>query len=376
MKKALLLISGIICLLFSGSKASCVDSSHIDPSRICPLVFIPTCGCDGNGYGNPCEAYWYGGVNSWRIGICGADTLCSANFNFIVNGDSVQFINLSTSRDSIVVNAWDFGDGSYDSTFSPNHFFLFNTDTQFTICLSITSSSGCYNTFCQNIKLTSACSASFGYRDSAGYVSFYDSSRYTGRTHAWHWNFDDGTSSAARNPVHRYTYTGVHTVCLTIYDYADTDTCVSSYCAFVTSTVAPCIDHSLVDSSRYCPDVNPVCGCDSVTYRNACAARYYSGITSYHAGPCLSGIDFRNEHFNMLVFPNPSQGSFQISALSPGIGNVEISLLDMSGRVVLELYKGSWKEQWNFSNLNINSGLYFLQLRAGEQSIRRKMAFY
>jgi hypothetical protein len=90
----------------------------------------------------------------------------------------------------------------------------------------------------------------------------------------------------------------------------------------------------------------------------------------------LSGIDFRNEQFNMLVFPNPSQGSFQISALSPGIGNVEISLLDMSGRVVLELYKGAWKEQWNFSNLNINSGLYFLQLRAGEQSIRRKMAFY
>jgi hypothetical protein len=376
MKKLLLLISGFICLLNTSSGASCVDSSHLDHSRICPLVFIPTCGCDGNGYGNPCEAYWYGGVNSWRIGLCGADTICSANFNYVISGDSVQFINLSTARDSIQVNAWDFGDGSYDSTFSPTHFFHVNTDTQFTICLSITSSSACSNTFCQSVKLISPCAANFGYHDSAGTVSFFDSSRYSSRTRAWHWNFDDGTSSAARNPVHRYTFAGVHTVCLTIYDYAAADTCVNSYCAFVTSTVAPCIDLSIIDSSHYCPDVSPVCGCDSVTYRNACAARYYSGITSYHAGPCLSGIDSRNEAFKMQVFPNPSTGDFQVRALSPGIGNVEMTLLDMSGRLVLALYQGSWKESWNFTQVPITSGLYFLQIKVGENTIQRKLAFY
>lgn len=53
-----------------------------------------------------------------------------------------------------------------------------------------------------------------------------------------------------------------------------------------------CIDSSQVDSALLCPSVYaPVCGCDSVTYINACIAAYQYGVTSWTQGPCgMNGL--------------------------------------------------------------------------------------
>ena len=49
----------------------------------------------------------------------------------------------------------------------------------------------------------------------------------------------------------------------------------------------PCIDSTLIDWAFDClPKLELVCGCDSMTYINDCAARNWSGVLNWADGPC------------------------------------------------------------------------------------------
>ncbi|MBR9919957.1 MAG: DNRLRE domain-containing protein [Bacteroidetes bacterium] len=48
-----------------------------------------------------------------------------------------------------------------------------------------------------------------------------------------------------------------------------------------------CIDPDIIDPSIMCTtEFDPVCGCDNVTYTNACVAEFYNGVTSWTTGVC------------------------------------------------------------------------------------------
>jgi gliding motility-associated-like protein len=148
------------------------------------------------------------------------------NINFTVNDSTAcfphraQFTDLTTAS-SETKNTdwlWDFGDGSQSTDQNPLH--VFTASGNYTVTLKVTNDKGCYSAFTKTAYIQIAGGVQSSFTNTQPTVcrppfdiSFNNTS--TGpNTLTWFWNFGDGQTSTAKNPLHTYTTPGNYTITL------------------------------------------------------------------------------------------------------------------------------------------------------------------
>ncbi|MEL6675301.1 MAG: PKD domain-containing protein [Bacteroidota bacterium] len=149
---------------------------------------------------------------------------CVANFNaYQIFTGQVVFAADSLSYPGASF-AWDFGDGNTGSGSYTTHGYA--NPGLYTVCLTVTdTASNCVATYCDSVLVTGSnpgganCQAHFAQIwTGINTMTFYDCSNVSSSQGpiTWSWDFGDGNTSTAQNPVHVYGQAGTYNVCLII----------------------------------------------------------------------------------------------------------------------------------------------------------------
>jgi hypothetical protein len=180
---------------------------------------------------------------------------CFAAFGYTINYTQETFAPALVldfhvkSDDEIATYLWDFGDGNTSNEPNPTFGFTYpvNIDSVLgdpnpyrTICLTITTVSGCESSWCQTIDIYTGrdpfdqeCNALFSYYQPDDIVTipevipykFYSTNE---NIISWTWNFEDGTVSYNPEPLVTFDiFKPTQQVCLTILT---SDSCTSKWC--------------------------------------------------------------------------------------------------------------------------------------------------
>jgi gliding motility-associated-like protein len=148
------------------------------------------------------------------------------SFNSIINyavldscAGRVQFTAQTTLSGSLTYN-WDFGDGQTSTLQNPVHTFPANNQF-YTVKIKVTSTAGCGSLERSLTVFAGGIAAnadwSFVSRCDSGYVRFVnESSVYPDGSVQFIWDFGDGQTSTAKNPIHTFPGSGIYNVKLKI----------------------------------------------------------------------------------------------------------------------------------------------------------------
>jgi PKD repeat protein len=182
---------------------------------------------------NVSHIYGYAGTYTAGLWVSGPGGSDSAAMTITVNvpppvatftaspraGDEPLAVSFSnTSTGAITSCYWTFGDGTHGTAWSPSH--TYRSVGVFDVTLTVTgpggSASRVKNDFITVTYAPPVAQFSATPRSGAAplAVSFTDTS--TGEITAWSWNFGDGRTSVARNPVRTFSNPGTYTIKLTV----------------------------------------------------------------------------------------------------------------------------------------------------------------
>ena len=248
----------------------------------------------------------------------------TCSFNLIVNGPEanfnadettvcynkqVWFIDLSNNA-----TAWecDFGDGNIADEQNPTY--QYSQLGTYNVTLIVTDSFGCKDTLVKTDYIdVQPPIASFSATPLDGCtiphtVFFTDQSQLPD---TWSWNFGDGNTSTAQNPIHTYTSAGEYTVTL-----------------LVTDTITGCTDTSTAMISVVFPvadfTASPVFGCGPLTVN-------FTDLSNSFGGSSISSWSWNFGDGNTSNLQNPEH-----TYLKPGVYSVTLTISTNSGCTDIE----------------------------------------
>jgi PKD repeat protein len=276
---------------------------------------------------------------------CNASFSMSANYQF-GNAGEVFFQNQSFPVGNNTTYEWTFGDGDSSTAMNPVH--VYNTAGYFNVCLTIYTGTGCNATWCTSIYVDPAwwnsnpfqgpCTAGFLMFPGTGLLNVVNTSQ--GNNLMFTWDFGNGMISNNPTPFISYNSPGTYLICLSILDTLSA--CTDSFCDTIT------VD-SLGNVYR-----SPMSG--NVGVRVSVSPQPNSLLSVNDDGLA--------DKLNLLVLPNPSNGSFSLNFNSQQSDITKIEIVDIAGRLLFSnsMESGSGKNAIPFALNEWPDGTYLLRI--------------
>jgi hypothetical protein len=378
MKKNIALLLALSMLLFSSMKSQdCVDSSLIDLNAACPLIWAPVCGCNGVTYGNDCEATLYGGVTSWTPGECMGGCMDMSGLDFGMCDMFLGFTWLNGACSPLsgcgyIIENIDYSPNFYDTQWECQQ----NCGSPLTDCINQWQIEQGYLVDCSpdlqpvcgcdGVEYNNPCSA-FYYGGVTNYTNSPCAENDCRRIPSI---IDFGGCAMplgwARLEQGCMMMSGCSYVGQNGYDYSTFFFTSEEDCQAGCDGNITCVDSSQIDLNVFCPAVvDPVCGCNGITYNNSCEATYYGGVLSYTAGPCITGV-LESDQAGFVVSPNPFDNGFRISCY--GFYPSHAVVVDCTGRVMETIPASNLQKEIDTSQWP--SGMYIVHVYKGSSRVR------
>jgi PKD repeat protein len=221
------------------------------------------------------------------------------------------------------------------------------------------------------------CGVSFYHSKNTDTVNFTNQSTAASISN-YLWSFGDDSSSQEASPQHIYKNSGWYEVCLYITGTDSTGAnCIASHCDSIYVSDG-CIDSSLIcpPGSLCCdaPLYMPVCGCDGVTYMNACTAALFGGVISSTPGSCdsiSSGLGQPGKDVTLRISPNPAVDKVSIQFYSTQETELHLEVKNSVGEVLISQIEWSTANGYKVASLDLSAlsaGLYFIDARTTREA--------
>lgn len=311
-------------------------------------------------------------------------------------GNAVEFSDSSRIGSGTFTHTWKFGDGTTSSQPNPDH--TYKTAGSRTVKLILRSDQGCMDSIAKTVDVHPVPEVDFSLADHCAMdsVTLDPNVKFAGTGSLnYSWDFGDGKNSTMHRPSHRYDTSGTHMVRLIVRSQNNcADTAAHSVEIFPLPvsefqyTIKPNLEVVFTPRNTGYQDYSWNFGDGSTdtvispthqykqkevytVTRTVMSKRGCLNITTKKVDLNNVGIeDGRSKLQAIRIYPSPFKDHTKISFHVNNFSKVELSLLGLNGKKVINVLDARIKSGMHTAVLEgsgLNSGFYILKARIGEQ---------